>query len=179
MEAQYATKEPVMHEIEQRIEVDRPVSMVYNQWTQFETFPEFMHGITEVSQVDDTHLHWKAMLGGKGIEWEAEITEQEPDRRITWKSTSGAHHAGTVRFKPLDGDRTEVRLVMAYETHGAYEGLGSAMGIVDARVKQTLRDFKEFAERQAVETGGWRGEIVEGRPHRRPIVHARQGWPGA
>jgi uncharacterized membrane protein len=168
-----------MQQIEQRIEVDRPVSMVYNQWTQFETFPEFMDGVTEVQQLDDTHLHWKAMLGGKDIEWDAEITEQEPDRRISWKSVSGARNAGTVRFRPIDGERTEVRLVMAYETHGLCEGLGSALGAVNARVKQTLHDFKAFAEGQAVETGGWRGEVVDGRSHRRPIVHSRQGWPNA
>ena len=164
-----------MHQIEQRIEIDRPVSMVYNQWTQFETFPQFMHGVTEVRQLDDTHLSWKAMLGGKDVEWDAEITEQEPDRRISWKSTSGAHNAGTVRFKPLDTERTEVRLVMAYEPDGAYETLGSAIGVVDARVKQTLHDFKAFAEGQAVESGGWRGEVVDGRAHRRPIVHSRHG----
>jgi len=136
-----------MHSIEQSIEIDRPVSMVYGQWTRFETFPEFMDGVTEVRQVDDTHLHWKAMLGGKDVEWDAEITEQEPDRRITWKSTSGAHNAGTVRFKRLGNERTLVRLVMAFETGSAYETLGGRMGVVSARVKQSLRDFKEFAER--------------------------------
>ncbi len=141
-----------MHKVEQSIEIDRPVSAVYGQWTQFEDFPAFMHGVTEVRQVDDTHLHWKAMLGGKDVEWDAEITEQEPDRHIRWKSISGAHNAGTVRFKNIDGERTAVRLVMAYETHGAYESLGSAIGAVDARVKHTLRDFKKFAESQAVQT---------------------------
>ena len=152
-----------MHQVEQSIEVDRPVRMVYNQWTQFEDFPSFMHGVTEVRQVDDTHLHWKAMLGGKDVEWDAEITEQEPDRRISWKSISGAHNAGTVRFRRIGKDRSAVRLVMAYETHGAYESLGSAMGAVDARVRHTLHDFKKFAESQAVETGAWRGEVVGGR----------------
>ena len=153
-----------MQRVEQSIRIDRPVSAVYNQWTQFETFPVFMHGVTDVRQVDDTHLHWKAMLGGKDVEWDAEITEQQPDRRITWKSISGAHNAGTVRFKPLGEDCTEVRLVMAYETQGVYESLGSAIGAVDARVKQTLRDFKHFAESHAEETGAWRGEVIDGRP---------------
>ncbi len=154
-----------MHKIEQSIEVDRPVNSVYNQWTQFETFPAFMHGVTEVRQVDDTHLHWKAMLGGKDVEWDAEITVQEPDQRITWKSVSGARNAGTVRFMPLGESSTEVRLVMAYETRGAYENLGRAIGAIDARVKQTLRDFKEFAESHAFETGAWRGKV--GQPQRR------------
>jgi uncharacterized membrane protein len=169
-------KERIMHRIEQSIEVDRPVTTVYNQWTQFETFPVFMHGVTEVLQVDDTHLRWKAMLGGKDVEWDAEITEQEPDRRISWKSISGAHNAGTVRFRPLDMDRTEVRLVMAYETHTAYESLGRAIGVVDARVRQTLIDFKKFAESRAFETGGWRGEVVDGEAHEPPVVHPAVGW---
>jgi len=163
MVARLPEEERVMHNVEQSIEIDRPLSTVYNQWTQFETFPIFMHGVTEVRQVDDTHLHWKAMLGGKDVEWDAEITEQEPDRRISWKSTSGAHNAGTVRFKRLGRSRTAVRLVMAYETNGAYESLGSAIGAVDARVKHTLRDFKHFAEAHAEETGAWRGEVIAGR----------------
>ena len=136
-----------MHSIDQSIEIDRPVSMVYSQWTHFEAFPEFMPGVTEVRQVDDKHLHWKAMLGGKDVEWDAEITELEPNRRITWNSTSGAHNAGTVRFKRLGSERTQVRLVMAFETGSAYETLGGRMGVVSPRVKQSLRDFKEFAER--------------------------------
>ena len=94
-----------MHKIEKSIVVDRPVSTVYNQWTQFEEFPQFMKGIEEVRQLDDNHLHWKAKIGSTRNEWDAEITEQEPDRRISWKSLSGAHNAGTVRFKPLGKDQ--------------------------------------------------------------------------
>ena len=166
-----------MHKIERVFEVDRPVSMVYNQWTQFEQFPEFMSGVEEVRQLDDTHLHWKAKFWGKAKEWDAEITEQEPDRRISWKSVSGPHNAGTVRFKPLGTGRTEVTVVMAYETDGALEGIGSALGAVGSRVKTTVRDFKEFTENHAFETGAWRGEVVDGEPHAQPVVHAREGWP--
>src|SRR5690348_16670174 len=117
-----------MHKIQHMVVVDRPVTMVYNQWTQFEQFPEFMSGIEEARQVDDTHVHWKAKLGGKEREWDAEITEQEPDRRISWKSVSGAHNAGTVRFKPLGKDRTELHLLLVYDTDGAVESMGHAFG---------------------------------------------------
>ena len=102
-----------MERVEKSVEVDQPVSTVYNQWTQFEDFPFFMSGVKEVRQLDDTHIHWRAEVWGKEKEWEAEITEQEPDRRISWKSVSGAPNAGTVRFEPLAEDRTLVRLVMA------------------------------------------------------------------
>jgi uncharacterized membrane protein len=166
-----------MHKIHTMIEIQRPVSMVYNQWTQFERFPEFMSGVEEAHQVDDTHVHWKARIGSKLEEWDSEITEQEPDRRITWKSVSGAHNAGTVRFKPLGKDRTEVQLLLVYETRGALEEVGHALGRVRKHVNDSLEEFKEFAERHAVETGAWRGEVVHGEAHRQPIVHSPVGWP--
>jgi len=166
-----------MHKLQQSIVVDRPVNMVYNQWTQFETFPEFMTGIEETRQLDDTHVHWKAVIGGKEREWDSEITEQEPDRRVSWKSVSGAHNAGTVRFKPLGADRTEVRLLLVYDTEGAVESMAHALGRIGKHVKQSLEEFKEFAERHSSETGAWRGEVVAGEVHREPIVYPRNGWP--
>ena len=166
-----------MHKIEKSIVVDRPVSTVYNQWTQFEEFPEFMKDIEEVRQLDDNHLHWKAKIAGIEKQWDAEITEQEPDRRISWKSLSGAHNAGTVRFKPLGKEQTEVRLLLVFDTEGAYEALGNAFGRPSSHVADALREFKNFAEQLDVETGAWRGEVVNGEPHPRPVVHAPVGWP--
>src|SRR5688572_10541227 len=99
-----------MERIEKINEVDAPLRAVYNQWTQFEEFPRFMEGVREVRQIDDTHVRWHAEVWGKDKEWDAEITEQEPDKRISWKSISGAESAGTVRFQALDADRTQVRL---------------------------------------------------------------------
>src|SRR4051812_49989174 len=113
-----------MERIEKSVEVKAPVQAVYNQWTQFEEFPRFMAGVKEVTQLDDTHLHWHAEIWGKDKEWDAEITEQVPDQRISWRSTSGAQNAGTVRFEPLDADRTRIHLAMAYEPEGALEKAG-------------------------------------------------------
>jgi len=166
-----------MHKIQQVIVVDRPVTMVYNQWTQFEKFPEFMSGIEEVRQLDDTHVHWKAKIGNTPREWDSEITEQEPDRRISWKAVHGAHNAGTVRFKPLGTNSTQVQLLLVYETNGAVETMGHALGRIGKRVKASLLEFKDFAERHAFETGAWRGEVVNGEPHARPVVYPTLGWP--
>ena len=150
-----------MEHVEKTIEVDRPVSTVYNQWTQFEDFPYFMEGVKEVRQLDDTHLHWRAEIWGKEKEWDAEITEQEPDTRISWKSVSGAPNAGTVRFEPTGPQRTRVRLVMAYEPEGAIENAGDALGIFSARVQQSVDDFKKFIENRTEETGAWRGAVED------------------
>jgi uncharacterized membrane protein len=152
-----------MERIEKTIEVDCPVRAVYNQWTQFEDFPRFMAGVKEVRQLDDTHVHWHAEIWGKDKEWDAEITEQEPDTRISWKSVSGTPNAGTVRFEPLGADRTRVRLTMSYEPEGAIENVGDAMGAVSGRVQTTVEEFKKFIEARGRETGGWRGEVDNSR----------------
>ena len=151
-----------MEQVEKVVEVDRPVSTVYNQWTQFEDFPQFMEGVKEVRQLDDTHLHWRAEIWGKEKEWDAEITEQEPDSRISWKSVSGAPNAGTVRFEPVGPDRTRVRLTMAYDPEGVMENVGDALGVFTSRVAHDVERFKEFIESRGAETGAWRGEVDGG-----------------
>ena len=145
--------------IESTINVHVPVSTAYNQWTQFEDFPNFMEGVKEVRQVDDKHVHWVAEVGGKQEEWDAEITHQIPDQRIAWRSVDGAHTAGAVDFRPVGPDETEVKVRMVYEPEGAVEIVGSALHVDDARVKGDLKRFKEFIESRGGETGAWRGEI--------------------
>jgi uncharacterized membrane protein len=157
-----------MERIEKTIEVIAPLRSVYNQWTQFEDFPHFMDGVKEVRQLDDTHVYWHAEIFGKDKEWNAEITEQVPDQRISWRSVSGdAPNAGTVRFEPVSQEHTRVRLTMAYEPEGVLENVGDALGIMRARVEKTLEQFKKFIERRGVETGGWRGEVHEGQSSQR------------
>src|SRR5205085_4642647 len=91
----------VMPTVKKSIEVDVPVRVAYDQWTQFEEFPRFMEGVEAVQQLDDKKLHWRAKVAGKVEEWDAEISEQMPDKVIAWRSTSGARNEGIVRFVPL------------------------------------------------------------------------------
>src|SRR5829696_8739206 len=150
-----------MESVEKSIVVDVPVSTAYNQWTQFEEFPEFMEGVEDVTQEGDTKLFWRANIGGKDVEWEAAITEQKPDERISWRSTTGAYNAGTVRFEPA-GNGTRVFLRLEYEPEGFFESVGSALGFVDRRVEGDLERFKDFIEDRGTETGAWRGEVHGG-----------------
>jgi uncharacterized membrane protein len=141
------------------VDVKAPVSTTYNQWTQFETFPRFMEGVKSVVQTDDTHLRWRAEIAGKEQEWDAEITEQHPDERIAWQATSGAKNAGVVTFHRLDDETTRVTLQMDVEPEGVVENVGTALGVLDRRVKGDLERFKEYIEARGVETGGWRGDV--------------------
>ena len=113
-----------MESVEKSIEVDAPVSKVYNQWTQFEEFPRFMEGVAEVRQLDDKRLHWVAEISGKRKEWNAEIFEQIPDQRIAWRSTTGAKNSGMVNFYPLGEERTRVTLKLNYDPEGVMESVG-------------------------------------------------------
>jgi uncharacterized membrane protein len=152
-----------MATIEKSIEVNAPATTVYNQWTQFEEFPRFMEGVKEVRQLDDKRLHWKAEIAGKDEEWDAEITEQIPDQRISWRSLGGAKNVGMVSFDPVDANRTRVTLRLDYDPQGVVETVGSALGILSARVQGDLERFKQFIESRGAETGAWRGEIHGGR----------------
>ncbi len=144
--------------IEKTLHIDRPLRTVYDQWTQFEEFPRFMEGVKEVRQLDERRLRWRAEIGGKEETWEAEITHQEPDRRIAWRNTSGPYNAGLVVFQPAEGE-TEVTLRIDYEPQGLVEKIGDALGFVSRRVQGDLERFKEFIEERREPTGGWRGEI--------------------
>ena len=80
----------------------------------------------------------------------------------TWESEGGAMNDGTVIFKPIDADNTEIELHMNYDPEGFKEQVGGALGFVSRRVSGDLERFKEFIETRGVETGGWRDEIIHG-----------------
>ena len=153
-----------MSHIDDSIRVSVPVRTAYNQWTQFEDFPRFMTGVQEVQQVDDAHLHWRAEIMGKDLEWDSEIVEQVPDQRIAWRSIGGLRNAGVVEFRALSPTETEVHLALDYEPEGVLENLGSATGVASHRVHNELENFKEFVEQRGSETGAWRGQIRDGEP---------------
>ncbi len=148
--------------IESSIEVAVPVSAAYNQWTQFEEFPQFMDGVEEVRQLGDTRLHWVASVGGHRAEWDAKILEQHPDRQISWISEDGKKTRGTVTFESLGEKQTLVRLSLGYQAEGFVEAVGSAAGLDRRRVEGDLERFKELIEGRGTETGAWREDISAG-----------------
>ena len=147
--------------IVETIEVNVPVRTAYNQWTQFEDFPQFMKSVKEIRQLDDKHLHWRANVAGEEKEWDVEITEQIPDQRIAWRSVTGVKNGGVVTFHKISDTCTRIALQMDYEPEGAMEAIGDAFGAVRMEARANLSNFKELLEKRGSETGAWRGKISQ------------------
>jgi uncharacterized membrane protein len=150
-----------MSSVKESIEVNVPLSTAYNQWTQFEDFPQFMDSVHEIRQLDDKHLHWRANVAGEEKEWDAEITEQIPDKRIAWRSTTGVKNAGVVTFHKISDSKTRIMLQMDYDPENFVEKVGDALGAVKLEAKGNLKRFKELLESRGSETGAWRGSIAQ------------------
>jgi uncharacterized membrane protein len=148
-----------MSTVEKSIEVAVPVTTAYNQWTQFESFPQFMSGVERIDQTSDTMTHWVTKVDGVTREFDARITEQAPDERVAWTSVDGPKQSGVVTFHRLDDASTKVMVQMDFEPEGVVEKAGDHLGVVSRQVTGDLERFKTFIEEQGGATGAWRGEV--------------------
>ena len=146
--------------VEKSIVVDVPVNAVYNQWTQFEEFPQFMGGVQSVTQLDDVRLRWVAEIFGVRREWDATILEQIPDEKIAWAATEGATNAGAVYFAPAGAGQTQVRLSLEFAPEGIVEKVGDLLNVVEKQAESDLERFKAFIEERGSASGAWRGEVT-------------------
>ena len=153
-----------MSTVEKSIQVDVPVSTAYNQWTQFESFPQFMDGVDRIDQISPTMTHWVTSIGGVHRRFDAEITEQSPDERIAWTSVDGPKQAGVVTFHRLGENTSKVMLQMDFEPEGLVETAGDKLGVVGRRIEGDLKRFKSFIESRGTEEGGWRGTVERPTP---------------
>lgn len=148
--------------VEKSILVNVPLSVAYNQWTQFEEFPQFMGGVKKVTQLTDDRLEWVVEIGGVKRQWEARILEQVPDRKVAWAATEGATNAGSVTFSDVGGGQTSVHLSLEYEPEGLVEKVGDKLNVVENQAERDLDRFKAFIESEGYATGAWRGSVNEG-----------------
>ncbi|MGI5255283.1 SRPBCC family protein [Actinacidiphila glaucinigra] len=152
-----------MGTISESVDVGVPLHTAYNQWTQFEEFPNFMEGVEQVTQVDDRHNHWVTNVAGARREFDTEIVDQLPDERVAWRTVTGdVRQRGVVTFLELDASHTRVNLAMEVETSGLAEKAADALGVVDRRARGDLRRFKHFIEERGSETGAWRRRVAPG-----------------
>ncbi|MDX6350526.1 MAG: hypothetical protein QOF84_5316 [Streptomyces sp.] len=149
-----------MSTVTESVDVEVPVHTAYNQWTQFEEFPNFMEGVEQVTQLDDRHNHWVTSVAGARREFDTEIIDQLPDERVAWRTVTGdVKQKGVVTFQRLDDTHTRVNLAMDVEPSGMAEKAADLVGIIDRRAKGDMRRFKEYIEERGSESGAWRGRI--------------------
>jgi uncharacterized membrane protein len=149
-----------MSQVIETVDVDVPVDVAYDQWTQFETFPQFMDGVEQVTQLDSIHSHWVTKVGGVSREFDTEITEQHPDERVAWTTVGGEiEHGGVVTFHRLGESETRVTIQIDWQPQGLVEKAGAAAGMDDHQVRADAKRFKAFIEDRDQATGAWRGDV--------------------
>jgi uncharacterized membrane protein YgcG len=148
--------------VQQAVDVAVPLETAYNQWTQFEDWPEFMHRVTRVSQEDDCSLSFATKIWGKTKEFKADIETQRPDERIKWSVSQGITHTGVVTFHELAPRLTRIELNVDVEPGSLLEKAARGMRHIKRAMRADLHRFKAFIEMQEQETGAWRGVIEEG-----------------
>jgi HSP20 family molecular chaperone IbpA len=141
-----------MAKIEQSIEVDVPVTKLYQQMMQFQDYPKFMDSVREVRQKGDAHLQWRGEKGGKETEWESEITEQIPDKVIAWRNTSGPKNIGRATFQVVSDDKSRITLSVDSDEPASGE-VGKA---AKQRLERDLQRFKEVLEAEVGAAGNVR-----------------------
>jgi uncharacterized membrane protein len=148
--------------VQQAVDVAAPIDVVYDQWTQFEDYPKFMHRVERVEQRDDSHVAFHTKVWGINRMWEAEIVEQRPDERIVFKSVNGVQLTGVVTFHDMAERLTHIELNIDVEPDGPIEKIARGARFIKRAARADLKRFKAFVEMREDETGAWRGEIEDG-----------------
>jgi uncharacterized membrane protein len=148
--------------VQQAVDVAVPLETAYNQWTQFEQWPEFMHRVTRVTQDDDCTVGFATKIWGKTKEFKAQIETQRPEQRIKWRVSEGMTHTGVVTFHEMAENLTRIEVNIDVDPGSLIEKAARGMRHVKRAVRADLSRFKAFIEMQELETGAWRGVIEDG-----------------
>jgi uncharacterized membrane protein len=160
--------------VDKSITIDKPVEEVYAFWRNLENLPKFMQHVHSVTALDNKRSHWISRApGGKIVEWDAEINNEQPNELIGWRSIPGSDvdSAGSVHFKPAPGGRgTEVHLELQYIPPGGVFAMALArlMGENPAdQIKEDLRRLKQLLETGEIAT-------TEGQPNGKQAILRRE-----
>ncbi len=166
--------------VQQSIDVAVPRETAYNQWTQYEEWPQFMHRVTRVSQEDDTTLSFATKIWGKTKEFKAKIVTARPDEKIKWEVTEGITHTGWITFHEIAPELTRLELSLDLEPGGLLEKAARGMRHVKRAARGDLHRFKAYIEAIEHETGAWRGTIEDGKVKRKrePRRQSQNGSSG-
>ena len=153
--------------IVESIDVGAPVDVVFNAWTSYEKWPEFMKKV-EHTELDEEsgEVQFKGKVFWSHRQWDTVITDQVPDQRIVWDSSGEKGHlSGVVTFHPLGDELTRLVVVVAYYPQGFMEKTGNIWRAVNRRVRLELKYFVHHVMTESVlhpeEDEGYRAEIRE------------------
>jgi uncharacterized membrane protein len=138
--------------VKKSIVVNASAEEVYQFWRDFEKLPSFMRYLESVTVTGEGRSHWVAKAPGGSVEWDAEITEDQPNQLIAWRSLEGSEveTSGSVRFEPAVGGRgTVVHVQLNYDPPaGALGSLFAKLFGEDpgAQMQIDLRRFKQVIE---------------------------------
>jgi uncharacterized membrane protein len=149
--------------IQQSVDIGVPVQVAYDEWTQFENWPKFMHRIESVSQEDEKSVTFKAKIWGVSREFKAQIVDQRPEERIKWRVTQGINHTGVVTFHEIGPRLTRVEVTLDVQPGGMIEKMARGMRHVKRAVRADLHRFKAYIMMEEEPSGAWRGQIEDGK----------------
>lgn len=153
--------------VQQWVDIAAPRETVYNQWTQYEQWPTFMHRVTRATQEDPCTVSFAVRIWGKTKEFTAAIETQRPDERIKWHATDGMTLHGVVTFHELGPNLTRVLLGLDLDPGGVLEKFARGARLMKRAARGDLHRFKAFVEMAEHETGAWRGVIEDGKVKRK------------
>ena len=148
----------------EEIDVGVPVRVAYNQWTEFEQFPNIMRKVEKAEADEDTKISWKAQIFWSHRSWEATILEQVPDERIVWRSKGEKGHVdGAVTFHEIGPNLTRIIVALEYYPQGLFEKTGNIWRAQGRRVRAELQQYRRHVMTKTIldpdSVEGWRGEI--------------------
>jgi uncharacterized membrane protein len=131
--------------VDNTVEVEADIRKVYDVWTAYEDFPEFMEVVERVDLIPEDSLHWVAVIVDDVVEWDADVVEHITDQSVSWKALDGREQ-GKVTFEKMGAERTKVHYQLDYDP-AAWEGEPGAIDDwMRKRVEQDLQTFKVFME---------------------------------
>ena len=154
-------------EVHESFLINKSPQALYGYWRDFENLPNILTHLQSVQVVDGHRSHWIAnapgIVGGQ-VSWDAEITQDDPNERISWRSLPGGdvQHRGSVHFAAAPGDRgTAMHVLVDYRPPAGQFGRWTAKLFGEEPEQQIRDDLRNF--KRVMETGEL--PTTDGQPH--------------
>lgn len=156
--AQLSSATPVSEPIRAAVTIDRSSEELFTFFRNFENLPRVFQHVSDVRAPSERHSHWVVTgPAGATLEWDAEILEEVPNKRLSWRALPGStiEAKGVLELSPLPEERgTAVMLEVEYPAQGhAARLIAKLFGpALEQRVKNDLRRWKQLMETGEIAT---------------------------